>query len=36
MREDFVIFDVPPSGDLVNLLVSDINGRSELKLVQKP
>lgn len=36
MREEFVIFDVPPSGDLVNLLVSDINGRSELKLVQKP
>ena len=33
MREDFVNFDAPPSADLVNLLVSDVNGRSDLRLV---
>ena len=33
MREDFVIFDAPPSVDLVNLLVSDVNGRFDLRLV---
>ena len=33
MREDFIIFDAPPSIDLVNLLVSDVNGRSDLRLV---
>ena len=33
MREDFVIFDAPPSADLINLLVSDVNGRSDLRLV---
>ena len=33
MREDFVIFDAPPSVDLVNLLVSDVNGRFDLRLI---
>ena len=33
MRENFVIFDAPPSVDLVNLLVSDVNGWSDLRLV---
>ena len=33
MREDFVIFDAPPSTDLVNLLVSDVNGQSDMRLV---
>ena len=33
IRENFVIFDAPPSIDLVNLLVLDVNGRSDLRLV---
>ena len=33
MRENFVVFDAPPSIDLVNLLVSDVNGQSNLRLV---
>ena len=33
MREDFVIFDAPPSANLVNLLVLDVNGRSDMRLV---
>ena len=33
MREDFVIFDAPPSADLVNLLVSNVNGQSDMRLV---
>ena len=33
MREDFVIFYAPPSADLVNLLVLDVNGRSDMRLV---
>ena len=33
MRENFIIFDTPPFVDLVNLLVSNVNGRSDLRLV---
>ena len=33
MRENFVIFDAPPFVDLVDLLVLDVNGRSDLRLV---
>ena len=32
-RESCVIFDAPPSIDLVNLLLLDVNGQSDLKLV---
>ena len=33
MREDFVIFEAPPSADLVKMLASDVNGRSDMRLV---
>ena len=33
MRKNFIIFDTPPFVDLVNLLVSNVNGRSDLRLV---
>ena len=33
MRKNFIIFDTLPFVDLVNLLVSNVNGRSDLRLV---
>ena len=34
MRENFVIFDAPPS-DLVKMLASDVNCRSDMRLVAR-